>query len=790
MRINHNIASLNAYRNLSANTVGTSKSLEKLSSGLRINRAADDAAGLAISEKMRGQIRGLNRASANAQDSISMIQTAEGALNETHAILQRMREVAVQSANDSNTDADRTQLQQEITQLKSEIDRISNQTEFNTKKLLDGTLSAISSAQGSTVKSLAVGAVGAQSLAEAGNITGTAVADPAAVALKTVAIASGAKGSDTQAFASIGGASNNFVSMFDGTSLNFQVASTKTASGNWNWKNVTVTFTAGTNTLADIANAINAIMASQTGVGAAFSAIGMSGATDGIRIRSKNAGDSYAIKLDLPATTSALYGASFTWKSNTGADMEVINNAAVGLDGDTNGSFTFAYNSSALNFTINDTHNVLVNFSNGTYTATQVRDKINNAINTNIGSGLASAYLDNGYVKLRTRSAGETATIQLDVSGTGKNDAADKLFGNNRYDTAVNKAAGENYNRIKITVGTTSSTFTLNTLDNGTQTLDNIRTQILADATIGSLVSAVLVGGNQLKLSSKTTGTSSSIKVNNEVDNSDVIRLGFTNGQTDTGVAGRYSTLLTAMTNASGQSLGLQNGDVINIAATEGGTNYTGTLTVSAAMDMQHLLDAIKSTATISSGTVAVDTGGTRIQVNGDSGLSNSISSINLTVSGRDNFNAVFGAGTWEETQAAKDAKATDGSLTFHIGSNENQTISLTVGDIDVNNLLLTSVNISSQKGAEVAVSVIDNATNTVSTERAKLGAVQNRLEHTINNLGVAAENLTAAESRIRDVDMAKEMMEFTKFNILNQAATAMLAQANQQPQAVLQLLR
>ncbi|SDS98788.1 flagellin [Paenibacillaceae bacterium GAS479] len=140
MIINHNIAALNTHRQLNVNTGNTNKAIEKLSSGLRINRAGDDAAGLAISEKMRGQIRGLDMASKNAQDGISLIQTAEGALSETHSILQRMRELAVQAGNDTNNDTDRAELQKEVVQLKSEIDRISTDTEFNTKKLLNGSL--------------------------------------------------------------------------------------------------------------------------------------------------------------------------------------------------------------------------------------------------------------------------------------------------------------------------------------------------------------------------------------------------------------------------------------------------------------------------------------------------------------------------------------------------------------------------------------------------------------------------------------------------------------------------
>ncbi|WP_346207719.1 flagellin Hag [Caldifermentibacillus hisashii] len=141
MRINHNIAALNTYRQLSSANTAQSKSMEKLSSGLRINRAGDDAAGLAISEKMRGQIRGLDMAAKNAQDGISLIQTAEGALNETHAILQRMRELAVQGANDTNVKEDRDAIQEELNQLMSEIDRIANTTEFNTQNLLNGSFS-------------------------------------------------------------------------------------------------------------------------------------------------------------------------------------------------------------------------------------------------------------------------------------------------------------------------------------------------------------------------------------------------------------------------------------------------------------------------------------------------------------------------------------------------------------------------------------------------------------------------------------------------------------------------
>jgi flagellin len=155
MVVQHNMQAANANRMLGITTNAQAKSTEKLSSGYKINRAADDAAGLAISEKMRSQIRGLDRASTNAQDGVSVVQTAEGALNEVHSMLQRMNELATQAANDTNTTADRSQIQLEIDQLTSEIDRVQSTTQFNTMNLLDGKF---------TGKSLQVGSLSGQSI--------------------------------------------------------------------------------------------------------------------------------------------------------------------------------------------------------------------------------------------------------------------------------------------------------------------------------------------------------------------------------------------------------------------------------------------------------------------------------------------------------------------------------------------------------------------------------------------------------------------------------------------------
>ena len=178
MVVQHNMQAMNTNRQLGVTTTSQAKSTEKLSSGYKINRAADDAAGLSISEKMRSQIRGLNKASSNAQDGVSLIQTAEGALNETHSILQRMNELATQAANDTNTTSDRNAIQSEMNQLASEINRISSTTQFNTQNLLDGTFTGknlqVGTLSGQTIQ-ISVTAMSAGALFATGGVSATSI---------------------------------------------------------------------------------------------------------------------------------------------------------------------------------------------------------------------------------------------------------------------------------------------------------------------------------------------------------------------------------------------------------------------------------------------------------------------------------------------------------------------------------------------------------------------------------------------------------------------------------------
>ncbi|KRE97958.1 hypothetical protein ASG89_29075 [Paenibacillus sp. Soil766] len=555
MRINQNIAALNTYRQLSANNVNTSKSLEKLSSGLRINRAGDDAAGLAISEKMRAQVRGLDQASRNSQDAISLIQTAEGALNETQSILQRMRELAVQASNDTNVDVDRGEIQKEINQLTSEINRIGNTTEFNTMKLLDGT-------KDNTVKAVA----GQYNTAT----------DLAALAKASELTYSGTASTNGPKF-----------------SGNITIAS---------------------------------------GAGNAFSTSGTSGT---IKIHSSGG------KVVVNIATSGASGGKISGQYIVSADA----------------SGKFNFDSLGVSFTITS----IAGWESGSTNQVSISHAKDTVIDTDIA----------------TESKLWTSVTR---SGANRADIADGL---KSLDIASGIAAGK-YTITFTHNGDKSGSFTI-THDGGTR---SGALNVLASGTFvsGVTTSAVSFSGNGISFSFDFSG-------------------GF----------------------ASGAS----------------------------------------------------------------------------------------GSATLEFTVKNASTTGTDNSLSFQIGANQNQAMALAVGDMRANALGITSnsnktgfaseanvtngtnatnversLDVSTSSNASNAITVIQKAIESVSSERSKLGAVQNRLEHTINNLGTSSENLTAAESRIRDADMAREMMTFTKNNILTQAAQSMLAQANQQPQGVLQLLR
>lgn len=593
MIINHNLGAMNAQRHMSANQNNMSNSMEKLSSGLRINRAGDDAAGLAISEKMRGQIRGLEQANRNAQDGISMIQTAEGALGETHDILQRMRELSTQAANDTNVSVDRGEIQKEMDSLTSEINRIGNTTEFNTQKVLKGSDEAKELQAG-----LQLNATGVMPGGETNN--GATIA--ATEATLTVAAAA----DDTDGSNSTNGETVKF--NLQGQEINLTVNTGGVADPTVNEDGTEVTMNIAEDTSAD-----DMATAMETALKAAI------GANDNI------ADDAYTISSasgDLSITSTATGSDQFIGVDGT--DAPIANGFGTGADE--------SYTASTSTFTV-----------------------------ANVANAEAAA----GLVGQGMTIDGKSVEFYNADDGAYSGDAD---FGVN-ISTVLNGDFG----------------------DSGTNLANAISTQV------GDKIDGVSVtnSGDALTFTSTADGEAGDgIVIEDGADIAAVTS------------AGTFEASFQVGAN-QGQSMGVEINDM-------------------------------------------------RAQALGISG-----NAADAEITDKD--------GNVVENAAYAQAKSvTDGT------DNENSEFALDV---------------SSHESAAAAVSVINNAIEKVSAERSSLGASQNRLEHTISNLDNSSENLSAAESRIRDVDMAKEMMEMTKANVLSQASQSMLAQANQQPQSVLQLL-
>ena len=661
MRINHNISAFNAWRQIGITDHALSKSLERLSSGLRINRAADDAAGLAISEKMRAQINGLNQAIRNSQDAISLIQTAEGALNETHSILQRMRELAIQAANDTLTTADREEIQREINQLADELNRIANTTEFNTKKLLNGSLR---------------GGTRAREVRDTDNSGGTPKSTPW-VTTATVQLDE----NDNDITAN----DNELTFRFGGEQYTVVIAA------------------ANDQTAAQVAAALETAI--NNAIGADRIAVGLT-ADNRLTFTSTVSGSD-------PANKFEVIGGNFADEWIQGTDItEGYDKGDVWMHGETDGYTTGVR---VITDALLATNNIVV-------------DQANNELTLRLYNPDTGSWLE--------------GTIVLgDETYDGTNATAQDLI-------ADIQAELQNLGGVWEDV---------------TVSYDIDKT-LKFEATGLGAGSRIEVTGGSLMDDLMGAATDEHVRYTGESDN---------------------RTLTFSLDGAS-HSITLDEG------------SYDDAYAVAAQIQKQLDAQAIDAT----------------VKVIDDDGDGNGYIQITSNVTGQDAKN--FGGSAAKEL--GLDGAETD-ELTFHIGANKDQTLSVTIGDVSAAALGITSKNrdaksfngrevtyggddtidnlgateyvisVTTKEDAEFAIAILDDAISKVSTERSKLGAVQNRLEHTINNLGVAAENLTAAESRIRDVDMAKEMMDFARSQILMQAGTAMLAQANMKTQAVLQLL-
>lgn len=687
MIINHNIAALNTYRQLSSNNVMSQKSLEKLSSGLRINRAGDDAAGLAISEKMRAQIRGLDQAARNAQDGISMIQTAEGALNEVHAILQRMRELATQAANDTNVSVDRDEIQKEINQLTSEINRIGNTTEFNTQKLLDGgrQIKANASISASTL-------IGGSASANVNATTGGGANGTDAVhSVFTVDVGTITSGGNETITFDFNGDSTVDLTLTEGT--DFTGTGDKIANATAIYQ-VLINTALVTNNYDLTDNGDGTITFTAKATGAYAESAGNNFDVGG----SSNASETQVTAgVDGAPATAVI---TFTGVAEEGSYIIMADKKIAFWS---SGSATFANAIEAKN-TLGADFVVDVNgLSNAADMATAVYNTIGAA-------GIS------GWTLADNASGTITLTANADGAFTGT---------------------------------TREAVYSITT--------DSAATGVFAFSDKPTEGSSIEIGGQKIAFFDSSLGNyadstaaKAGLKANFAVD---------IKGLTTEQVIDKIVLLQTDLNNELTNDVNLgknidQNGNY-NLVVTAQNTGFAGNTVALATSDDSTA--GFKATMQIGANTAQSFT----IDVN-------DMRAKALKVSG-------------DKSEGAVTAK--NGSTAHYV-----KVVNVTNGTD--NTAVEYALDVSTHTKATAAISVINDAIEAVSAERSKLGAFQNRLEHTINNLGTSSENLTAAESRIRDVDMAKEMMEFTKMNILSQAAQAMLAQANQMPQGVLQLLR
>ena len=936
MIINHNIPALNAYFTLQSNNNNVARNLQKLSSGLRINRAADDAAGLAISEKMRAQIRGLDQASRNAQDGISLIQTAEGALNETHSILQRMRELSVQAANDTYTSGDRQNIQAEIDQLTSEIDRIAGTTQFNGKSLLDGSTSALVSSDKLTTKifmrdglrvldqfgqkaagggnykleieaEVGVAQVqksdifkvkhaastettaisnanycdGRYSSFRVGVVAGDAagVDDAGATLEATIDFGGGCVYTVCLATLTSVGATAICAAMNANTALAGKVCITTDVGGNClvvesktAGQDFTVTFTLNKTTgdddgefcLVDTdihsdGNAAAVRTCSVTTNNACYSAVQQNGfcmlqATKNVTAASMGCAmktGTYVIETErcvegAIAERTRSFGGYYSCLGTQMASAITADPGCAGMNSSTlfivdsvcqsQGTAMISFISHGINTNgcnIDDTSftticvtlgvagaggNCTFNLG-GSFGEVELTMEDVNSIKAcdKLVVNIQSEHLDNTNSTIAIKCSddgGTTSTCFVTFSFTAarvdRNSVDLKFF-------QVDNLKGT-YNDASLTV--TTDTFLDNEANAAQFTVT--KSTISDPSTIGCIagentklydvdkfwdasgnfilenpqtISIVQGDGKETSITITGSDTFGSVR--------DKLNAAIADGLGQAAIVGEENTdkFVSFVTSPCSSGLEAVKGTFVIRSAVAGSAgeftfvgddNVIGALsltTIQKASNNNFYVDvteAHKLTEVASCVKLADNNLIGIVHENVDVQFAANTGVKTCWDAGANTFTFTGGAANKEDTFV----HLADRTMVLHIGANQKQDIGIGIGNMGTASLGVDNIQVTSNELANRAIGKIDLAINRVSSQRATLGAVQNRIDHTINNLSVAYENLTAAESRIRDVDMAKQMMEFTKYNILSQAATAMLAQANQLPQNVLQLLR
>ncbi|MCA1933575.1 MAG: flagellin [Calditerrivibrio sp.] len=784
MIIYNNVPSLTGQRFVGVSNSNLAKSLEKLSSGLRINHASDDASGLAISEKLRGQISGLKRASMNAQDGISMLQTAEGAMGEVQSILQRMRELSVQASNGIYTTNDRKYIQDEVDQLKAEINRISSSTEFNTKKLLNGDATAL----WSTDKSDKLSAIIRSKVAEGNYNINLDVVNPgsnyvyksdvmtlnegALGAMIDTAIGSTPDANDTNV-----SYVKNPISMPTTGTAYFTVTIGAASSNNTDTAALNGVYQqAGSAWTVALGTAVNANFSGYVEIEFLKDYTGTAAVTDGFRYRTIDAStgvvgswttDDIGAAGIKASALGSIVSASITVTTGqkvTAGDKILIavsdlSSVATGVTASGGGSIrlsggptgytgpTIEYASGQL--TKKDNGDTTVDYNDVTVYYAQLDQSTGNLNLGNItlgfkeqssGSGATYAPTDTGNFRMTIKGGGEAATTTT------------KLKDIARFTTADGRNLFDNTQELTVFGNGKSATIYLE----GDDTIADFEKK-LTDAIVSGLgmgYSSSVVNNNLVNYVSPGTAVSGT---NEAVNGTFVIQTALLGNNSQLAFIGDQALI-----------------DGLSLATIQEGEESAVKVTVTNAHTGENIGSDIVNDSTIRGIIKGVDV--------------EFASNIDTTVSWSASNRKISFAGA----AGSVDLKLhlVDNATELQIGANEGQTILTTIGQMDTRSLGIDDVYMVSQELAQKSITKIDRALEIVSAGRATIGAQVNRLEYAISNLNVTRENLVAAESRIRDLDVAAEMANFTRWQILNQSGTAMLAQANQLPQMALQLLR
>jgi flagellin len=708
--INTNIASLNAQRNLNTSQASLSTSLQRLSTGLRINSAKDDAAGLSISERMTSQIKGIDQAARNANDAISMSQTAEGALSSISDSLQRLRELAVQSANGSNTDIDRKALQEESAQLISEIDRVASSAKFNGRNLLDGSLKNQQFQVGANVGETISFSVGSARTSKLGS-------------------------SDAAAISSAQNASTNALKEGDlfinGVSIGASVAASDTAS----------TANASGSAISKAA-AINA-KSSQTGVTATVNATevagtSMTGATASGTIKINGVTVNVSTTTDTAATRSGVVAAL-----NAVSDQTGVKAIDTGLD------------SGGVKLVAADGRNIEIDLTTVTDTATGIK-----ADSTNTGSITLNSTKD---ITIASSTSGSLSNIGL-KAGTFSAQTA--------YATSSAAAAGA-ANIKAFTAGDFKINGVLVGASLASSDTASYSYQTSAATPIDSKSASAIAKAAAINSVSSQTGVTATVNAT-EVSGGDM-SAGSAGSLTGTLVINGVETAaITTTTDEAANRKAVM--EAINAKS-----GQTGVVAIDSADDKS----GIKLVAADGRNITAYQkTGGTLTAA--DTGLGFTMTAAAAATPTA----AELDARTYTGTVTLSSTK----SFTLEKGTTTNGTtaLNLNVGTYGAgrSGQSIDSIDISTVDGANKALTAIDNALASVNSSKASMGAVQNRFSAVVSNLQSTSENLSASRSRIRDADFAAETANLSRGQILQQAGTAMLAQANSLPNGVLSLLR